>query len=244
MYESIREKLNTSKKIVVFTGAGMSTESGIPDFRSENGLYSDNEFNGYSPEEILSYSFFLRETDTFYKYYYSKILHKDAKPNNGHIILAELEKKGFSITIITQNIDGLHFAAGSKNVIELHGSATRNYCMKCGYRYNEFMYDYNKFTPICKNCNGIIRPDVTLYEEMLDQQILTEAVKSISKADILFVIGSSLIVQPAAGLINYFKGELFIIINKESTPYDNKADFVIHESCGYVLEILAGDLYE
>lgn len=245
MYETIKEKLEISKKIVVFTGAGISTESGIPDFRSENGLYSENEFKGYSPEEILSHSFFMRNTELFYRYYFKKIVHKNAKPNKGHIALTNLEKRGYSISIITQNIDGLHTAAGSSDVIELHGSVAKNYCMKCGIKYNlDYLMEDGKHFPRCKVCDGIIRPDVTLYEEMLNQTYYQRAAIMMTEADILFVIGSSLVVQPAASLIDYFKGELFIIINKETTPYDKKADYVLHESCGNVLDMISGNNYE
>lgn len=245
MYEKIKGKLEISKNIVVFTGAGISTESGIPDFRSENGLYSENEFKGYSPEQILSYSFFIRNTELFYRYYFEKIVHISAKPNKGHRALANLEKRGFSISIITQNIDGLHTAAGSSNVIELHGSVAKNYCMECGTKYNlDLLIEDSKHIPKCKVCNGIIRPDVTLYEEMLNQSFYKKAAAMIYKADVLFAIGSSLVVQPAASLIDYFRGDLFVIINKEATPYDKKADYIIHDSCGNVLETLSGDNYE
>jgi len=243
MYEIIREKLKKSKKIVFFTGAGMSTESGIPDFRSAGGLYSENEFSGYAPEQILSWSFFKKQTDTFYKYYFSKIIHKDAKPNAGHLAIASIEAKGYEVTVVTQNIDGLHTKAGSEKVIELHGSVLKNHCMECGRKYTLVkILEKSGGVPYCDYCRGLLRPDVTLYEEALEMDSLVSAVSRISEADSLFAIGSSLTVQPAAGLLDYFKGDMFVIINRESTYYDRKADFVINNSCGEVLTDIAGGL--
>lgn len=243
MYEGIKEKLIKARSVVFFTGAGISTESGIPDFRSADGLYSENEFKGYSPEQILSRSFFYRHTDIFYRYYFSKIVHRNARPNSGHTAIADIEKKGYQVTVITQNIDGLHTEAGSKNVIEVHGSVLENYCTDCRKRYKlDQIIEKEGAVPVCDLCGGVIRPDVTLYEEALDMDSLARSVSRISDADALFAIGSSLTVQPAAGLLDYFKGDLFVIINKDSTYYDRKADFVINSGCGAVLEDIAGGL--
>lgn len=245
MYEKIIRNLKKAKKIVFFTGAGMSTESGIPDFRSEKGLYSEDEFSGYQPETILSRSFFQKYPNIFYKYYFSKIVHKDAKPNIGHLAIAAMENGIREVTVITQNIDGLHTAAGNTKVIELHGSVYRNYCTKCKRKFNlDFVLEFADKKPLCDICNGIVRPDVTMYEEALDQDILANAVSRIIDADFLFAIGSSLTVQPAAGLLKYFKGCKFTIINKQPTFYDRKADYVIRESCGDVLAELIGGANE
>ena len=245
MYENIIRNLKTAKRIVFFTGAGMSTESGIPDFRSDKGLYSEDEFSGYEPETILSRSFFQKYPDIFYKYYFSNIVHKDAEPNIGHFAIAELENGIREVTVITQNIDGLHTAARSSNVLELHGSVYRNYCTKCKKKYNlDYVVNSNGRIPLCESCNGIVRPDVTMYEEALEQDVLANAVSRISDADFLFAIGSSLTVQPAAGILSYFKGSSFAIINKQPTCYDRKADYVIRESCGNVLSELIGGANE
>lgn len=241
MYEEIIEKLKKAKRIVFFTGAGMSTESGIPDFRSDTGLYSEDEFSGYEPETILSKSFFLKYTDVFYKYYFSKIIHNEAKPNRGHKAIASLESDFRHVTIVTQNIDGLHTEAGSSNVLELHGSVHKNYCMDCGKKFDlDNILKFDSIIPKCDNCKGIIRPDVTMYEELLNQEVIVNAVSRISDADIIFAIGSSLTVQPAAGLLSYYRGDCFIIINKQPTIYDKKANFVIREGCGKILEELVG----
>ncbi|MDX1359660.1 MAG: NAD-dependent protein deacylase [Clostridia bacterium] len=245
MYDQIKNKLRKAKNIVVFTGAGMSTESGIPDFRSAEGLYSEREYSGYAPEQILSRSFFLNKTEVFYKYYFSKIVHKDAVPNKGHKAIAALEEMGFNVTVITQNIDGLHTCAGSSKVIELHGSVYENYCMQCGKAFDlENMLAALGAVPACNSCGGILRPDVTLYEEPLKMESIAEAVSRIADADALFAIGSSLTVQPAAGLLDYFKGSLFVIINMDPTYYDRRADYVIRESCGNVLSELTDGLNE
>jgi len=243
MYENVIRKLKIAKKIVIFTGAGISTESGIPDFRSDKGLYSEDEFSGYEPETILSRSFFQKFPDIFYRYYFSKIVHKDAKPNNGHLAIAAMESDNREITVVTQNIDGLHTAARSTNVLELHGSVHRNYCTKCGKKFNlDYVLRFKGEIPLCGYCNGIVRPDVTMYEEVLEQEVLANAVSRLADADFIFAIGSSLTVQPAAGLLSYFKGNDFAIINKQPTPYDKKADYVIRESCGNVLVELAGGI--
>ena len=233
---TLQEIIDGSDNIVFFGGAGVSTESGIPDFRSVDGLY--NQKYDYPPETILSHTFFVNKTDEFYKFYRDKLIVHGVQPNKAHIALAELEKKGKLKAVITQNIDGLHQMAGSKNVIELHGSTLRNFCMDCGKSYDVNYIDNSKGIPRCE-CGGIVKPDVVLYEEMLDDNAITKAVKFISEADVLIIGGTSLNVYPAAGFINYFKGNHLVIINKASTPADKQADLVINEPIGEVLESLA-----
>ena len=229
---TLQEIIDGSDNIVFFGGAGVSTESGIPDFRSVDGLY--NQKYDYPPETILSHTFFMNKTEEFYKFYRDKLIVHGVQPNKAHIALAELEKKGKLKAVITQNIDGLHQMAGSKNVIELHGSTLRNFCMDCGKSYDINYIDNSKGVPRCE-CGGIIKPDVVLYEEMLDDNAITKAVKFISEADVLIIGGTSLNVYPAAGFINYFKGSYLVIINKASTPADKQADLVINEPIGEVL---------
>lgn len=229
---TLQEIIDSSDNIVFFGGAGVSTESGIPDFRSVDGLY--NQKYDYPPEEILSRTFFMNKTEEFYKFYRDKLIIKGVKPNKAHIALAELEKKGKLKAVITQNIDGLHQLAGSKTVIELHGSTLRNYCMDCGKSYDIDYIDNADGIPRC-TCGGIIKPDVVLYEEMLDDNAIRSAVSYISKADVLIIGGTSLNVYPAAGFINYFNGSHLVIINKASTPADRNADLVINEPIGEVL---------
>lgn len=229
---TLQEIMDGSDNIVFFGGAGVSTESGIPDFRSVDGLY--NQKYDYPPETILSHTFFMNKTEEFYKFYRDKLIVHGVQPNKAHIALAELEKKGKLKAVITQNIDGLHQMAGSKNVIELHGSTLRNFCMDCGKSYDINYIDNSKGVPRCE-CGGIIKPDVVLYEEMLDDNAITKAVKFISEADVLIIGGTSLNVYPAAGFINYFKGSHLVIINKASTPADKQADLVINEPIGEVL---------
>ncbi len=229
--------IKNSSNIVAFTGAGASTESNIPDFRSSNGLYSQDagKFN-YPPEVILSRSFFLEKPHEFYQYYRKNMLYPDAMPNRCHTALTELEKAGKLKAIITQNIDGLHEASGSSNVLELHGSVLRNYCMKCKRAYTlDYIMNSSELVPTCKDCDGTIRPDVVLYEEMLDQNILSDAVSYIDVADVLIILGTSLVVHPAASLVNYYRGDKLIIINRTETPYDRHAKYVIHDSAGAVL---------
>ena len=230
---TLQEIIDSSDNIVFFGGAGVSTESGIPDFRSVDGLY--NQKYDYPPEEILSRTFFMNKTEEFYKFYRDKLIIKGVKPNKAHIALAELEKKGKLKAVITQNIDGLHQLAGSKNVIELHGSTLRNYCMNCGEAYGIDYVDKAEGIPRCESCGGIIKPDVVLYEEMLDDNAIRSAVSYISKADVLIIGGTSLNVYPAAGFINYFSGSHLVIINKASTHADRNADLVINEPIGEVL---------
>ncbi len=235
--------MQKAKKIVFFTGAGISTESGIPDFRSADGLYSEDEFNGARPEQILSRSHFYKNPETFYKYYFARIIHAKAKPNPGHIAMSNLEKMGYETTVVTQNIDGLHEKAGSTNVLELHGTVFRNVCTGCLQEY-----DINHVTrnrpeiPKCEKCGSLIRPCVTLYEEALDEETYLKAYDAIVNSDVLIAVGSSLAVYPAAGLLEYFTGDAFVIINKTATPYDNKADFVFRESSGSALTRIIREL--
>ncbi len=233
--EDLKEIINKSKSVVFFGGAGVSTESGIPDFRSKDGLY--NQKYKYPPEEILSHTFFMNNTDEFYKFYKDKMNSLKYKPNITHIKLAELEKIGKIKAIVTQNIDGLHQKAGSKKVLELHGSVHRNYCMKCGKFYDaEYVFN-SESNPKC-SCGGIIKPDVVLYEENLNEDILDEAIMQISNCDTLIVGGTSLTVYPASGLIRFYKGNKLILINKDKTPYDKLANFVINDSLGNVFKNL------
>lgn len=228
-----KELINESNNIVFFGGAGVSTESGIPDFRSKDGLY--NQQYKYPPEEILSHTFFINNTDEFYSFYKAKMNSLKYQPNITHIKLAELENKCKLKAVVTQNIDGLHQKAGSKVVYELHGSVLRNYCMKCNKFYDaNYVFNSNDI-PRC-NCGGIIKPDVVLYEEGLNQEILNNAVNTIANADMLIVAGTSLIVQPASGLINYYSGNKLVLINRDVTAYDTKANLVINESLGKVFE--------
>lgn len=233
--EKLAQIMKDSSNIVFFGGAGVSTESGLKDFRSKDGLY--HEKYDYPPEEILSHHFFLENTKEFYKFYKDKMNSLNYKPNITHYVLAKLEEKGLLKAIITQNIDGFHQMAGSKNVLELHGSILRNYCMKCNKFYDAKYIFSKEDIPKC-SCGGIIKPEVVLYEEPLDNEILKQAVKEISKADTLIIGGTSLNVYPAAGLINYFQGKNLILINKEKTPYDNKCNLIIYDSIGKVMEAL------
>lgn len=230
--EKLKSIIDESEYIVFFGGAGVSTESGVPDFRSVDGLY--NQKYKYPPEEILSHSFFMRKTDEFYKFYKDKMLFKGVEPNATHKALAKLEKNGKLKAIVTQNIDGLHQAAGSRNVYELHGSVHRNYCMKCR-KFYDFDYVYNsEGIPKCE-CGGTVKPDVVLYEEGLDDMVISESVRHIANADTLIIGGTSLTVYPAAGLIRYFNGKNLVLINRDSTNMDYKANLVIHDSIGKVM---------
>jgi NAD-dependent deacetylase len=232
--ELLREWIARSRKIVFFGGAGVSTESGIPDFRSVDGLYSQKY--AYPPEEILSHSFFMREPEEFYRFYRDKILRSGIEPNAAHVALAELEKAGALSAVVTQNIDGLHQAAGSRNVLELHGSTHRNYCTGCAERYGfEFMLNYDGLVPHCPKCGAIVRPDVVLYEESLDTDTVNAAARHIREADMLIVGGTSLVVYPAAGLIDLYTGDRLILINKSATSRDAAANLLIPDSIGKVL---------
>lgn len=235
----VREIIDRSSKIVFFGGAGVSTESNIPDFRSEAGLYKAMNDYGYSPEHMLSRTFFMNHTEKFFDYYKNNLIYPQAQPNKAHIALAELEEEGRLTAVVTQNIDGLHQKAGSSNVYELHGSVLRNFCMECGAAYDldYIMDDENchKGVPHCEKCGGLVKPDVVLYEEPLDDAVLTGAVRAIGEADTLIVGGTSLVVYPAAGLLNYFGGKDIILINKSETGYDSMATLVINDSIGKVL---------
>ena len=235
--EQLSKILSQSENVVFFGGAGMSTESGIPDFRSANGIYNQRFKKVLRPEKIVTHSFFMSSSSPadFFEFYRTRIVYLDAKPNAGHIALAELEKRGILSAIVTQNIDGLHQAAGSKNVFELHGSVRRSFCIDCGEKYDLNFIVENKPIPYCKKCGGIVRPDVVLYEENLDDKILQGAIKAISKADTLIVGGTSLVVYPAAGLIDYFNGEYLVIINKTDTRADVEAELIIRENIGETL---------
>ncbi len=228
--------LHKSKNIVFFGGAGMSTESGIPDFRSSKGLYNQKLGRQFSPEEMVSHSFFLDHTEEFYSFYREHLIYPQARPNDGHKALAQLERQGKLKAVITQNIDGLHQLAGSTNVIELHGSVLRNYCMECHEAYDAAYVVEHRPVPCCKACGGIVKPDVVLYEEPLDNELLEKAVRAIGEADTLIIGGTSLVVYPAAGLIKYFRGQNLVIINKDTTKADEDADLVIHDSIGKVLK--------
>ena len=223
--EQLQNVIDNSKRIVFFGGAGVSTESGIPDFRSVDGLY--NQKYDYPPEQILSHTFFMHNTEEFYRFYRDKMLCLDKKPNKAHLKLAELERAGKLTAVVTQNIDGLHQKAGNKNVIELHGSVLRNYCERCHRFYGMESIINSYGIPTCE-CGGIIKPDVVLYEEGLDEDNITAAIEYIRNADMLVVGGTSLGVYPAAGLIDYYRGDKLVLINKSQTPYDGKADLLIN----------------
>ena len=238
----LAEMLSNSRNIVFFGGAGVSTESNIPDFRSEDGIYNTISKYGYSPEYMLSHSYFMSHMAEFYDYYKNNLIFTAAKPNKAHLALASLERKGVLKAVVTQNIDGLHQAAGSNNVFELHGSVHRNRCMGCGQKFSlDYILKYDGVVPLCNKCNRPVRPEVTLYEESLDMEVMEKAISFIQRADVLIVGGTSLAVYPAAGLINYYKGNRLVLINKSQTPYDYKASLVINDSIGKVLgEAVAG----
>ncbi|MBP1890826.1 NAD-dependent deacetylase [Clostridium moniliforme] len=233
--EKLAEILKDSNNIVFFGGAGMSTESGIPDFRSANGLYSEKLNINFTPEQLVSHSFYVKYPKEFFNFYKEKLIYPNAKPNAGHNALAKLEKMGKLKAIVTQNIDGLHQAAGSKNVYELHGSVLRNYCTKCHSFYDEKFILDSKDIPTCPKCGGIVKPDVVLYEEGLDEATIQGAIRAISQADTLIIGGTSLVVYPAAGLIDYFRGRNLVLINKSTTPADSKANLLINDDISKVL---------
>ncbi|HQC54840.1 MAG TPA: NAD-dependent protein deacylase [Clostridia bacterium] len=230
----LQQMVDESNRIVFFGGAGVSTESGIPDFRSADGLYSQ-KFK-YPPEYMLSHTCFKRNTKEFFDFYREKILFTGILPNKAHLKLAEMEKRGKLSAIVTQNIDGLHQAAGSKTVYELHGSIARNYCVDCSAPYDMGYIQNSIGIPYCERCGGIVKPDVVLYEEGLDSNTIDNAVRAIVKSDMLIIAGTSLTVYPAAGLVNYFKGKYLVLINRDPTPKDNAADLVIREKVGEVLD--------
>ena len=228
--------IKDSDNIVFFGGAGVSTESGIPDFRSVDGLY--NQKYDYPPETILSHTFYMRKTDEFYRFYHDKMLCLDAKPNAAHKKLAQWEQEGKLKAVITQNIDGLHQMAGSKEVMELHGSVHRNYCTKCGKFFDVNYIVEAKGIPLCDECGGTIKPDVVLYEEGLDNSIMMKSIQYISDADVLIIGGTSLAVYPAAGLIDYYRGNKLVLVNKSATPMDSRADLLVQGSIGEIFSQL------
>ena len=231
--QQLKKLIDESNNIVFFGGAGVSTESGIPDFRSKDGLY--NQKYKYPPEEILSNTFFMNDTEEFYKFYKDKLNSLKYEPNITHIKLEELEQKGKLKAVITQNIDGLHQKANTKNVLELHGSVLRNYCMRC-HKFFDAQHVFNSTgIPKCE-CGGIIKPDVVLYEEPLNDEVVEESIRAIRNADLMIVGGTSLTVYPASGLINYFRGKNLVLINRDATPYDGRANLVINESLGDVFK--------
>jgi len=232
MIQKLQQIIDESERIVFFGGAGVSTESGIPDFRSVDGLY--NQKYDITPETILSHTYFVQHTKEFYRFFRDKMICPNAKPNTAHYKLAELEQMGKLTAVVTQNIDGLHQLAGSKNVLELHGSVHRNYCQKCHKLYDaKYVLNCNG-VPFCE-CGGLLKPDVVLYEEPLDEKTVNCAINAIKQADVLIIAGTSLTVYPAAGLIQYFSGKHLVLINRDSTALDNKADLVIHDKVGEVL---------
>lgn len=230
--KELQRMIDESQRIVFFGGAGVSTESNIPDFRSSDGLY--NEQYQYPPEQVVSHTFFVKKTEMFYDFYKNKMMFLDAKPNAAHLKLAEFEEAGKLTAVITQNIDGLHQMAGSKNVLELHGSIHRNYCQNCGKFYDADYVKHADGIPRCE-CGGIIKPDVVLYEEGLDSMTIQKSIRAISGADMLIIGGTSLVVYPAASFIDYFHGRYLVVINKSATPRDSQADLCIQEPIGKVL---------
>lgn len=243
MDERLKKIVDESKRIVFFGGAGVSTESNIPDFRSEAGLYAAREVYGYAPETILSHTFFVQQTKLFYDYYKKNLIHTEAEPNKAHKALAKLEAEGKLTSVVTQNIDGLHQKAGSKKVRELHGSIMRNYCTKCHASYDlEYMLDPENCDgdkygiPHCKKCGAVVKPDVVLYEEPLDYSTCEQALEDIQNADCMIIGGTSLTVYPAAGYVRDFRGKHLVLINKTPTQYDDRADLVIADSIGKVME--------
>lgn len=238
--EELKKIIDESNNIVFFGGAGVSTESGVPDFRSENGLWNAKTKFNARPEEIISHSFFEARTDDFYEYYMENLVFPDVKPNATHYALAKLEQMGKLKAIVTQNIDGLHQAAGSREVYEIHGAVSRVYCQNCGKKYDaEYMLDKshwkkNSHTPLCGECGGVLKPDVVLYEEPLDPTLMQKSIKAISEADTLIIGGTSLVVYPAAGFVDFFHGSHLVLINKQETGFDSRADLVIHDSLGKV----------
>ncbi|NMA65181.1 MAG: NAD-dependent protein deacylase [Clostridiaceae bacterium] len=228
--KKLKDIISSSDNIVFFGGAGVSTASNIPDFRSADGLYSEKNQVKYTPEEMLSHDFFIKHPNEFYSFYKSKMIYKNARPNAAHKYLASLEKAGKLRAVITQNIDGLHQMAGSSKVLELHGSVHRNYCMECGKFFDLDYVINSESIPKCDKCLGIIKPDVVLYQESLDSNILQSSVNYIMKADVLIVGGTSLSVYPAAGLVNYYRGNKLVLVNMTPTPYDNRANLIYYEN--------------
>lgn len=235
--EKLKELINESNNIVFFGGAGTSTESGIPDFRSANGLFNEKLNKKFTPEEIVSHGFYMDNPKEFFSYYKEKLVYKDVEPNNAHIALTKLEKEGKLKAIVTQNIDGLHQLSGSKNVFELHGSIHRNFCEGCGKFYDlNQMLSLSESIPYCKECGAIVKPDVVLYQEALDDDVVKNAIKAIERADLLIIGGTSLVVYPAAGFINYFKGKNIVVINKDNININKNNTLVINGKIGEVLK--------
>ncbi|EMJ6202786.1 NAD-dependent protein deacylase [Clostridioides difficile] len=233
---SLKDLIANHNNIVFFGGAGVSTESNIPDFRSSTGLFSQKLNKQFTAEQLVSHTFFVRYPEEFFEFYKDKLIYPNAKPNNAHIALAKLEEMGKLKAVITQNIDGLHQMAGSKNVLELHGSIHRNYCTKCGKFFDlESMLNLGGNIPYCDNCGSIVKPDVVLYEEALDSDVITKTISAISNADLLIIGGTSLAVYPAASFIDYYKGDYIALINKANTVYDKSASLVINKPIGEVL---------
>ena len=233
--DTLKTWVDEACHIVFFGGAGVSTESGIPDFRSVDGLY--NQKFKYPPETIISHSFFERKPEEFFEFYKEKMLPLGFEPNVTHKVLARWEQEGKLLAVVTQNIDGLHQKAGSKNVLELHGSVLRNYCTRCHKSYSAEYVKNSRGVPLC-DCGGVIKPDVVLYEESLDQDVMYRAARAISEADLLIVAGTSLTVWPAAGMIRYYRGKRLVLINRDATPFDDEADLVLHEKLGEVFREL------
>lgn len=233
--ERLSEIINSSNNIVFFGGAGCSCESGIPDFRSSNGLFNEKLGIHLTPEQLVSHTYYIRYPEEFFNFYKAKLVYPEAKPNKAHLALSKLEEMGKLKAVVTQNIDGLHQMAGSKNVFELHGSVHRNYCVKCHAFYDSDFILKSQGVPTCTKCGGTVKPDVVLYEEGLDDEVITGAIKAIATCDTLIIGGTSLVVYPAAGLIDYFRGKNIILINKSSTSADSKADLIINDSIGEVL---------
>lgn len=235
-YEILKSMIDEGSRIVVFTGAGISVASGIPDFRGEKGVFTSTKKDEFNPEEVLSHSYFTSHTKEFFDFYRRKMLYENAKPSLAHKYFAELEKKGKKVVVVTQNIDGLHQAASSSLVYELHGNVHRNYCEKCNRLFGiKYILD-SKEIPVCDKCGGVIKPDVVLYEEPLNEDIITRTISAIMTCDVLVIVGTSLIVYPAAGFLRYFRGKYLIVINKTETPYDNMCDLVINEDVESVIK--------
>lgn len=236
-YQILKNMINHSRRLVFFTGAGISVPSGIPDFRSADGLYNEQREDKIRPEDIISHSFYMAHKELFYSFYKNKMMYLNAKPNIAHQWIASLDRDK-QVTVVTQNIDGLHTLAGSKNVVEIHGSIHRNYCEKCHKFFDaQYVHDANGI-PKCDKCGGDIKPDVVLYEESLNEEEINRAINAIMQADTLVVIGTSLSVYPAAGFIRYFRGSCLILLNKSATSYDNMADLVINEDITKVIKAL------
>ena len=242
--KELKELIEKSNNIVFFGGAGVSTESNIPDFRSSSGLFSERLNKNFTPEQLVSHTFFVKYPDEFFKFYKDKLIYPEAKPNNAHKALAKLEEMGKLNAVITQNIDGLHQMAGSKRVLELHGSVHRNYCTKCHKFFDlDEMLALPGNIPHCDKCGAVVKPDVVLYEEGLDNDVINETIKALTYADLLIIGGTSLVVYPAASFINYYRGRDMVLINKSSTGYDNMASLVINDAIGEVLKEAVLDVY-